>query len=112
MKSVGLEVKFLDSVAPEEGDLDLYNRLDARFHQEGVNTESWVAEHFVISEINEYDSDLGTVKMQSVKNWEQAKAPSARAGHRPKSIRTGRSTSRRSPSVSWWQRLLARWRAP
>lgn len=111
MKSVGLEVKFLDSVAPAAEDAELYGRLDDVFHQKGERAETLLAERFVISEINEYDADLGTVKLRSVQNWEQAKPPSARAVNQRRAQRGRRPTLPQPPALNWWQRLVARWRA-
>lgn len=111
MKSVGLEVKFLDSVAPEGNDVDLYNRLEDSFHHEGARAETLVAENFVISEINQYDSDLGTVTTQAVRNWELAKPPSARLSNRRKVRGARRQAGRGTEPMGWWSRLWARWRA-
>lgn len=108
MKSVGLEVKFLDSVMSEEDDADVISRLDESFHRGERRVESFIAEHFVTSEINQYDSDLMTVDPQPLGGWEMAKPPSARAHNRR---RASRQRKRAPVSVPqpWWRRLFAWW---
>lgn len=108
MKSVGLEVKFLDSVMSEDDDAEVISRLDDSFHQGDHRAESFVAEHFVTSEINQYDSDLKTVEPQPLGGWEMAKPPSERAYNRR---RASRKRARAPVPVAqpWWRRLFA-WR--
>lgn len=109
MKTVGLEVKFLDSVMPEEDDAEVINRLDKSFHQGDRRAERFIEEHFVTSEINQYDSDLVTVTPQPQGGWEMAKPPSARAYNRSAARRKRPRSMPKPAAQAWWQRLLA-WR--
>ncbi len=111
MKSVGLEVKFLDSVMSEEDDADVISRLDDSFHRGDRRAESFIAEHFVTSEINQYDSDLMTVEPQPLGGWEMAKPPSARAHNQRRASRKRARAPVPAPQP-WWRRLFAWWPSP
>ena len=108
MKSVVLEVKFLDSVMSEEDDAEVISRLDDSFHRGDRRAESFVAEHFVTSEINQYDSDLMTVEPQPVGGWEMAKPPSERSYNRRK-VNRRRARAPVAAPQPWWRRVFAWW---